>query len=114
LRDASVDEVTRTFGTQFAQALASLPAGRWSDPVTSDFGVHVVRIDARTPARLPALAEVRREVARDVLHARTQSANEGYYETLRRRYTVRIEADLDRSAAASGTQSLGAQSLGAQ
>lgn len=119
LSDASAEEVARTFGQPFAQSLASIPDGRWSGPVTSGFGVHLVRIDSRTPARVPALAEVRRDVERDLLRERTRKANEAFYDALRKRYTVRIEADLDGRAPAqarpsAGATASGAQSLGAQ
>lgn len=99
LRDASADEVQRTFGSHFARALESLPVGRWSDPVASGFGVHLVRIEVRTPARMPSLAEVRREVERDLLGERTRKASEAFHDTLRKRYTIRIEADLEERAA---------------
>ena len=67
LEQASADEVARIFGERFSEAMANLPVGRWSGPVVSGFGVHLVRIDARTPGRVPALAEVRQAVERDLL-----------------------------------------------
>jgi hypothetical protein len=96
LTDAGTDEVARTFGEKFAAALAQLPDGRWSGPVVSGFGVHLVRIDARTPERVPALAEVRPAVERDLINARSRQANEDFYKALRKRYTVKLEAKLDR------------------
>ena len=98
LRDAASDEVSRTFGSQFTQSLPSIPDRRWSDPVASDFGVHLVWIDSRTPARMPSLAEVRRDVERDLLAERTRKAGEAFYDTLRKRYTVKFEADLGDTA----------------
>lgn len=98
LRDAAADDVNRTFGSQFAQSLPSIPDRRWSDPVASDFGVHLVWIDSRTPARMPALAEVRRDVERDLLAERTRKAGEAFYDTLRKRYTVKVEAGLGGTA----------------
>nr|WP_231734560.1 peptidylprolyl isomerase [Lysobacter gilvus] len=98
MRDAAADEVSRTFGAQFAQSLPAIPDGRWSDPIASDYGVHLVWIDARTPARMPALAQVRRDVERDLLADRTKKANEAFYDTLRKRYTVKVDADLGGTA----------------
>jgi hypothetical protein len=95
---ASADEVARTFGARFADALVPLPDGRWSGPVVSGFGVHLVRIETRTPGRVPALAEVRKEVERDLLNARSRQASEEYYQGLRKRYTVKVEADLTSAA----------------
>ena len=93
---ASADEVARTFGRRFADALASLPDGRWSGPVASGFGVHLVRIQTRIPGRVPQLAEVRAAVERDLLNARSREASEAFYQELRKRYTIRMEANLDR------------------
>jgi hypothetical protein len=95
LNQTSADEVTRAFGQRFSDALAPLPDGRWAGPVVSGFGVHLVRIDARTSARVPTLAEVRPAVERDLLNARSSQASEDFYRALRKRYTVKIEADLD-------------------
>jgi hypothetical protein len=60
----------------------------------SSYGVHLVLVEAREEARAPALAEVRAEVERDLLRAREEQASEAFYQTLRERYTVRIEASV--------------------
>ena len=93
LVDASPADIARVFGEAFAAALSQLPSGRWTGPVASGFGVHLVRIDGRTPARAPTLAEVRKAVERDLLNARTQDAMDEFYRTLSKRYTVKIEVD---------------------
>jgi len=58
-------DVERAFGPAFAAALEALPEGRWEGPVPSTYGVHLVRVETRTPGRLPALAEIRQRVLRD-------------------------------------------------
>jgi hypothetical protein len=55
-------QVAARFGASFADAVLALPEGRWSDPIPSPFGLHVVRVERRTPERVPALAEVRDRV----------------------------------------------------
>ena len=104
LRDADADEVARTFGRDFADALARLPEDRWTGPVASGFGLHVVRIDARTPGRTPPLAEVRQAVERDLLHARSLQASEAFYQALRERYTVKMQVDLERVGGGSSSR----------
>lgn len=91
LQQAGVSAVARTFGTEFAAALAGMPAGAWQGPVRSAYGVHLVRILSQQPARAPALDEVADAVERDLLHARGQEAEDAFYRTLRERYEVRIE-----------------------
>lgn len=96
----TLTDVGNTFGSQFAAALAELPVGSWSGPVTSGFGVHLVRIDLRDDKRKPQLNEVRQQVERDFLYARAQEEGERSYQKLRANYVVRIEAGSAGSATA--------------
>jgi len=91
LRDAPLSEVGRQFGARFAERLATLPIGEWSGPVESGYGPHLVRVEARSEGRVPALAEVREAVARDWQGARAEAAAEELYRTLRSRYQVVVE-----------------------
>ena len=91
LADASSGEVVRTFGADFAATLADLPVGEWVGPVRSGYGLHLVRLDAREPARQPALDEVRAAVERDLLNARREDANDAVFEALRKNYVVQME-----------------------
>lgn len=90
--DAREDELGGRFGVDFAAALSGLPVGRWSGPVPSAYGFHLVYVEAMTPARLPELAEVREEVLRDWREAQLREARDRAYATLRERYRVTIEA----------------------
>jgi hypothetical protein len=91
LERASAREVAASFGPEFADALAALPLGRWAGPVTSSYGVHLVRVTAREEGRAPALAEVRDRVARDFASARAREAKEALYQKLLARYRVTVE-----------------------
>ncbi len=95
---ASSDEVARGFGQQFAAAIDELPEGTWRGPVVSDFGLHLVRVAERLPARVPSLAEIRDQVERDWIRDETAAARERYYAGLRARYEVRIERQRQRVA----------------
>lgn len=46
----SAREIAARFGADFAGALARLPPGTWSDPLASPYGLHLVRVQTRTPA----------------------------------------------------------------
>lgn len=95
---ASSGEVARGFGQQFAAAIDKLPVGTWQGPVVSDFGLHLVRVAERSPARIPSLAEIREQVERDWLREQVAAARESYYAGLRARYEVRIESQGQRVA----------------
>lgn len=84
-------DVARTFGADFAGALLALPVGRWSGPVESGFGLHLVLVEAREEGRAPALDEVRDAVRNDWTNAQRSQANEAFYQGLRARYEVFVD-----------------------
>jgi hypothetical protein len=90
-RELSGQDVERLFGGPFAAQLAELPVGRWSGPVESGYGLHLVLVRDRTPARLPDLAEVRDAVTNEWRAVRQAEANRAFYEGLRARYVVTVE-----------------------
>jgi hypothetical protein len=92
--DTPLDLVAREFGEQFAAKIAKLPPGEWSAPVTSGFGVHLVRVNSLQPAELPPLAEVREVVAREWENARRQRAHDEALARLRQEYKVEVQARL--------------------
>lgn len=89
-------ELAAIFGPAFARAVTELapdaPGGdgrRWSPPIASSFGLHLVRVTARVPGALPAVAEVR-EPLRILWRERERaSLRTRGLERLRRRYVVR-------------------------
>ena len=97
-----VDLLARDFGDEFAQALPKLPVGQWSGPVVSGFGVHWVLVSNLTPGRPATLDEVRKAVERDWENDRRQQTKQAYYDQLRQRYDVIIDADLPGAAPAKG------------
>jgi PPIC-type PPIASE domain len=90
-RDLATHEVERLFGGAFAGRIAELPVGRWSGPVQSGYGLHLVLVRARTPAAQPGLGEVREEVANEWRAARREEANRAFYDRLRATYEVTVE-----------------------
>jgi hypothetical protein len=84
-------EIAKHFGDDFAAVVLTLEPGAWSGPVESTFGLHLVRLEAREPARAPALEEVRQAVERDWAAAERREANEAFYQALRERYELTLE-----------------------
>jgi len=97
----SLTDVERTFGSEFAEQVAALPASRDVSQVRSGFGLHLVRLEARVDGRPAELADVRQAVERDLLADRRREAEEDLIESLRDRYTV-VTTD-DAMSVASGT-----------
>lgn len=94
--------VARTFGEAFAVALREQTPGRWSVPMASEYGEHLVNVSALTPGRVPELAEIRDAVQREWANAKRREALDAYYAALLKRYRVTIE----NPAAAAGDDRL--------
>ncbi len=78
------------FGRNFFQQLEAQPTGQWSGPVTSGYGVHLVRVDQKTSASTPPLDEIRDEVLRDWKAAKALELQEQWYGRLKQQYTVEV------------------------
>jgi parvulin-like peptidyl-prolyl isomerase len=87
-----LDLAARDFGSEFATGIAKLPLREWAGPVRSGFGLHLVRVTARTPAIGPALDDVRAAVAREWENERRVASLSDNYKKLRSQYDVVIEA----------------------
>ena len=98
-QNISLADVKKTFGEQFASGLSALPIGQWSGPVSSSYGVHFIFLSQRGERYLPALADVRDQVRREWLDAKRVEATDRFYETLLRRYTVKIEPPEEKKVA---------------
>ena len=87
----AASEVVKQFGEKFAASLSEMTTGQWHGPIESGFGVHLVFLSERTDGSLPSLKDVRPAVRREWTNARQMEANEKFYQTLLKRYTVTIE-----------------------
>jgi hypothetical protein len=88
VRDASEDEVARTFGEEFREAVVSLPVGQWQGPVESGFGLHLVKIIRREDSRIPEWVEVRDRIATDLAYEGRKAAEDQFYAEVLPRYQI--------------------------
>jgi parvulin-like peptidyl-prolyl isomerase len=84
-------EVERSFGNDFAQVLLTIQPGRWTGPVESPYGLHLVLVRERGAAVKPALSEIRPMLEREVLAERRKRDLDALYARLLEKYTVTIE-----------------------
>jgi hypothetical protein len=97
--NVSLSDVKKTFGEQFASAVAALPLGVWQGPIESGYGTHLVLVTQRSEGRLPALDEVRDQVRREWLDAKRKDATEKFYQAMLSRYKVKIELPEEKKVA---------------
>lgn len=103
LEDVSVTEVDRLFGQSFAENLATVERGRWSGPVESGYGYHLVMVSDWTNGRVPELAEVQEEVQREWMTQRRQETIDGLYDRMAENYSIDIEPLVDPAGASQGS-----------
>jgi hypothetical protein len=88
LDNVSAAAVDARFGPGFADALFRAELATWAGPVASSYGLHVVRVRARAPAREPTLSEVRQQVSADFAEQRRRLEVEQQTRRLRASYRI--------------------------
>lgn len=91
LEGQSPRDLAELFGEGAASAVAALPDGAWSEPLPSRYGLHLVRITARSTGDAPALSEVRDAVRAEVLREDAERRRRDAIARLVARYDVRVE-----------------------
>ncbi len=88
-KDATLQRVSNDFGDAFASAVLQLEAnGEWKGPITSRYGVHLVRVDNVTPTRQSDFESVLNQVRSDFDLERREEAFKSYLTQLRDEYTI--------------------------
>ena len=86
----SHDELARSFGETFANDVFALEAERWSDPIESAYGFHLVRVEQILPGAIPP----RERMRAPLVHALEEEARElklaALLADLRKRYEVAV------------------------
>lgn len=80
--------VDGVFGKGFFNLILDFPIGKWAGPVTSAYGLHVVRVLDKLPPRTPPLAEIRDIVLRNWREGKAQKVRELDYDSRRKNYTI--------------------------
>lgn len=91
---SSTELVARDFGDGFARQVGAAQVGRWTGPLASGFGVHLVRVTARSAPIVAPLSEVRAAVAREWESDQRRRSSEANYRRARAGYDVVVEARL--------------------
>jgi hypothetical protein len=78
-------------GAEFARRVFALEPGRWSDPVASAYGLHLVWVETREPAVDATVEEARRELRAAWFEEREARTRLGAMAALRRDADVRVE-----------------------
>jgi len=88
---ASRERLAAQLGGEFALAVEALPLQRWSGPVPSSYGLHLVWVHEQRPSELPALYQIRKDVRAELLAEREDEALRDTVAALRARADLRFE-----------------------
>jgi hypothetical protein len=92
LRAQSERDLARVFGPDFARAVVALEPGTWVGPIRSPYGLHLVRIEAKEPARTQPFEAARSRVLAQVIEERGEAHLAEALHVLRTKYAVRVDA----------------------
>jgi hypothetical protein len=91
IRAASRAGLAKMLGDEAADAITRLEPDRWSEPLRSPYGFHLVWVSERHGASLPSLASVRSQVLHAYRAERQQEHLGRMLDEIRAAYEVRIE-----------------------
>jgi hypothetical protein len=100
---SSRSEVARLFGNGFADEVLKLTPGRWSGPIESAYGLHLVFATELAEGRLPSFAQLRPIVEREVLSDRETRDLDTMYDQLLKRYHITMETHGSAAATQAGS-----------
>jgi PPIC-type PPIASE domain len=106
VRRSTRTEVSRLFGDDFADVILAAAPGRWTGPIRSGYGLHVVFVRERRDGRLPSLADVRPQVERELIADRRRRHLDEMYTRFLQRYHVVVEKRGEIPPAAQDTSPL--------
>lgn len=87
--DLSRKDLVALFGSTFTDALLSQSQGRWTGPIESAYGRHLVRVESVAKGAIPELDDIRAEVTRDWFQDKLRRYQDDAYERLLNGYSVR-------------------------
>lgn len=89
--EASELDIRRSMGSDFADEVMQLEPGKWSGPVMSGYGAHLVYVFDLDRAPPPELAEVRDDVLNEWRRVQAQKFDAEFLESLKSRYEIVID-----------------------
>lgn len=90
-RASSAHYLEKIFGSDFANRVFEVAPRKWSGPIRSAYGFHLVWIDSIDPEKLPPFDVVRSRIEQRLLAERRNEQLEETLKKLRNEYGVRVE-----------------------
>ena len=91
----TAEEIDRAFGLGFSDQLIELNLKRWSLPIESELGLHLVYVERREPGAIPDLESIRYRVEFEWENEQRLQRLEQLYSNLWKKYDVQIDGRSD-------------------
>ncbi|WP_262265768.1 peptidylprolyl isomerase [Microvirga yunnanensis] len=95
LGDSFVDQdeqaLGNLFGLSFARSVLGFPLGRWSGPVESSYGLHLIKVTGVSPSEARPFAEVRERLVEEWRRERQEAAQVQLLQGLMEKYQVSVD-----------------------
>ena len=91
--NASAFAISRDYGTSFANSLDTLEIGKWSEPITSGMGVHLVFIKEKKAGGLYTFEEVKDKVIVDYNFEASNDFKNELISSLLKGYKINIDIE---------------------
>jgi peptidyl-prolyl cis-trans isomerase C len=85
-------DLARTFGGPFVDAVSALAVGEWQGPVESGYGLHLVQVVDRQPSSLPEWQQVRERILEDMRYEARRAAEDQFFQEVASGYRVSYQA----------------------
>ncbi|MEH6650724.1 MAG: peptidylprolyl isomerase [Motiliproteus sp.] len=103
-QQASKSDIARVFGERLSETILTLETQIWSQPVSSPFGAHLIKISQHQPGQLPELNQIRDIVTRELLALKRDQQLDSAYQRMRQDYRISIEPLAQHPAAQAQSQ----------
>jgi hypothetical protein len=90
LTDVTEVQVARLLGKSFASQLFGIEHDRWTGPLESSYGLHLVQVTAYEPAHAAQLSLVRDRVIADFKASKREALADEFYKEAKQRYRIEI------------------------
>ena len=88
LERRSQHDLERTFGGRFGERVFGLDLERWSEPIVSAYGLHLVYVATREPGQVPPIESVSNRLRLQIEDRRRDANLDALLSDLRTRYEV--------------------------
>lgn len=92
VKEANAQQVARQFGEKFASQIGDLAVGRWSGPIFSGYGAHLVLLEHISAGEAGSLDDpsILKRVRNDWIADQKQRSREESYQRIRAQYQVKV------------------------